>query len=150
MQNDGIYALLFAAINAAVLPAWALLLFVPRWDWTQRLVTAVAVPLLAAVYVALLLFALTTGGGAEGVDFTTMEGVAAIFSHPLGVVTGWAHYLAFDLFVGAWIARDAQGFHLPHILVVPCLLLTFVAGPAGLLLYLVIRAVRGRPAKTAL
>ena len=56
------------------------------------------------------------------------------------LVAGWIHYLAFDLFIGAWEVRDAQANRVPHLLVVPCLLLTFMLGPAGLLLYLVLRA----------
>lgn len=133
------YETIFGLVNAAVLPAWALLVLAPRWRWTQPLAVWVTIPLLAAVYVALVAYALVTGGGAQDVDFTTLEGVAAIFSHPLGVVAGWTHYLAFDLFVGAWVERDARRRGVPRWQVVPCLLLCFVAGPAGLLLYLVTR-----------
>lgn len=61
---------------------------------------------------------------------------------------GWTHYLAFDLFIGGWEVRDARQRGIPHLLVVPVLVLTFLVGPAGLLLYLAIRLVggRGRPA----
>lgn len=136
------YDTIFALINTAVLPAWALLLLAPRWRWTQAIAHSVTVPLLAGVYVVLIAFALATDSGAQGADFTTLEGVAAISSHPLGVVAGWAHYLAFDLFVGGWVGRDARRARLPHWQVVPCLVLCFVAGPAGLFAYLVLRRVR--------
>ena len=72
-------------------------------------------------------------------DFTTIEGIAAIFTHPFGVLTAWVHYLVFDLFVGMWEARDARRRNMPHWIVVPCLLLTFMAGPFGLLLYFIAR-----------
>ena len=75
-------------------------------------------------------------------DFTTTEGVAAIFDHPLGIVAGWTHYLAFDLFAGAWVARDGRRLGLGRLALAPCLILCFVAGPAGLLLYLAIRRAR--------
>ena len=52
---------------------------------------------------------------------------------------GWIHYLAFDLFIGSWEVRDSQRHDIHHLLVVPCLILTFWAGPAGLLVYLLIR-----------
>ena len=54
---------------------------------------------------------------------------------------GWIHYLAFDLFVGAWEVRDAQARGIHHLLVIPCLFLTLMAGPGGLLLYWAIRIV---------
>ena len=53
--------------------------------------------------------------------------------------TGWTHYLAFDLFIGGWEVRDAQSRGISHLLVVPALVLTFLFGPAGLLLYLAVR-----------
>ena len=138
------YGLVFGLINLAVLPAWAALVFLPRWRGTQTLAHLVTTTLLAAVYVGLIGYSLVTGEGAEGVDFTSLEGVAAIFSHPLGVCAGWAHYLAFDLFVGAWVGRSARASRLPHWLTVPCLALCFVAGPAGLLLYRILVWTRRR------
>jgi ABA4-like protein len=58
------------------------------------------------------------------------------------LLAGWTHYLAFDLFIGGWEVRDAQARGIPHLLVVPALVLTFLFGPAGLLLYLAIRSWR--------
>lgn len=55
------------------------------------------------------------------------------------LLAGWVHYLAFDLFIGSWEVRDAQRHGLSHLLVVPCLALTFLFGPVGLLLYLGLR-----------
>lgn len=67
-----------------------------------------------------------------------------LFEDPYLLLAGWVHYLAFDLFIGSWEVRDAQRLRLPRLLVVPCLLLTFLFGPAGLLLYFTIRWVRTR------
>jgi hypothetical protein len=63
-----------------------------------------------------------------------------LFATPLPAFVGWVHYLVFDLFVGAWEARDAQRHGVPHAVLVPCLALTLMLGPAGLLLYLGLRA----------
>ena len=52
---------------------------------------------------------------------------------------GWIHYLVFDLFVGAWIGRDAIRRAIPHWMVVPCLVVTLFIGPVGLLLYFLVR-----------
>ena len=69
--------------------------------------------------------------------------VMAIFDQPQTVVAAWLHYLIFDLFVGAWEVRDAARRGVPHLWVAPCLLLTFLFGPLGLLAYLSLRAIRG-------
>jgi hypothetical protein len=57
------------------------------------------------------------------------------------LLAGWIHYLAFDLFLGAWQARQAQRLGISHFLVVPCLLLTFLFGPIGLPVFWAIRSV---------
>jgi len=76
--------------------------------------------------------------GADG-GFSSLAEVARLFENPSLLLAGWVHYLAFDLFIGAWEVRDARRLGIPHLLVVPCLVLTFMLGPVGLLLYLGLR-----------
>jgi hypothetical protein len=128
---------LFSLLNPSTFPAWALLLFAPRWKWTLPIVRFVMIPALAVVYVAILL---TKWGEGEG-DFMSLAGVMSLFDAPYGVVAGWVHYLAFDLFVGAWIVEDALKRGAPAWLRVAPLPLTLMLGPAGLLLYLTGRSV---------
>jgi hypothetical protein len=45
------------------------------------------------------------------------------------------HYLAFDLFVGSWEVRDSQRRRMPHLFIIPSLVLTFLLGPVGFLTY---------------
>lgn len=129
-------AQLFGFTNAVVLPAWLMLIFLPRFRWT-RIVAAYAVPsALAVVYLVLLLIEpWPTGSG-----FSSIEQVERLFSSPWLLLAGWVHYLAFDLFVGAWEVRDATRLRIPHLLVVPCLILTFLIGPVGLALYFIVRS----------
>jgi hypothetical protein len=128
---------LFSLASTAVLPGWLLLVLVPRWRWTARLVTGVVLPaLLGVLYAAVIAI---HWGGAEG-GFSSLAEVKRLFESPWLLLAGWVHYLAFDLFVGAWEVRDAARLGLPHLLVIPCLLLTFLFGPIGLLLYLALRA----------
>ena len=128
---------LFKAANYAVIPFWLLLIVAPRWSWTQRLVHSPVVLLFLAPIYAYLLFGFAPAP--EGVEFSSLYGVMVGFSAPHIVVAGWIHYLIFDLFVGAWESRDAQRRGIPHLLVVPCLLVTLMVGPIGLLLYVLVR-----------
>jgi len=126
------YDALLQFINFSVLPAWALLILAPH---------SMLYPLvLGGIYIGCFI-AVFMGEGASGGSFTSIEGIRALFSSDVGIVIGWAHYLVFDLFVGAWEARDAQRRGFNHWLLIPCLLLTFMAGPVGLVLYFVLRVV---------
>jgi hypothetical protein len=87
--------------------------------------------LLAIVYTALI--AINFFGSPGG--FSSLPDVALLFSNPWLLLAGWTHYLAFDLLVGTWEARDARDRGVSHLLLVPCLVLTFLFGPAGWLLY---------------
>ena len=141
---------LFNAANLLAMLCWAVLVLAPRGDISRALVFYCGTGLLCLAYAVLLVLLLTgsvvAGGGAGGADFTTIEGVRNIFLSDGGVTVGWIHYLAFDLFVGMWIARDADGKGFSQILQAPVLLLTFVAGPFGLLVWLIIREPAARRA----
>lgn len=129
--------ILFKAANYAVLPFWLLLIVAPRWSWTQRLVHGPVVLLLLTPIYAYMLFGYAAAP--EGVNFNSLYGVMIGFSTPSIVVAGWIHYLIFDLFVGAWEARDAWRRGVPHWLLIPCLLATLMVGPVGLTLYVIVR-----------
>lgn len=132
---------LFSIAGTLVLPGWLLLAFLPRWRWSAQLIAPVVIPaLLGSLYVVLVLLHLRgTDGG-----FGSLAEVAKLFQDPPVLLAGWVHYLAFDLFVGSWEVRDAQRLGIHHGLVLPCLVLTFLLGPAGLLLYLAVRATKRR------
>ena len=139
--------LLFALSSAAVLPAWLLLIFAPSWSWTTRIAHSIWIPaLLAVLYLVVLL---TSGPPPEGGSFFTLQGLVIFFSRPQLVLLGWIHFLAFDLFVGAWEARDAKRNEIPHAWLVPCLLCTYMLGPVGLLLYFGVRGTLRRTAGLA-
>lgn len=138
------YDLLFSLINASVMPAWALLILAPKWSVTDKIVHSMFYPLLlGGVYIVGMVLAYM-GHGAEGGSFTSIEGVRTLFSADVGMVIGWTHFLVFDLFVGAWEARDARLRGFNHWMLIPCLLLTFMLGPIGLFLYVVLRKLTGK------
>ena len=133
---------LFSICNFAVLPGWLLLIVAPRWRWTQR-IAAVALPLaLAAVYLTLI----ATNFGRSSGGFSTLDQVSKLFQNPYLLLAGWIHYLAFDLFIGSWEVRDCDRLRIAHGFVVPCLLLTFLFGPVGLLTWFLIRTSMRRKA----
>jgi hypothetical protein len=136
------WALAFNVVNMLALIAWAALILLPRWPALLSGVLYLGVGLLCLIYASGLIGVVSgiipnpDGGGA---DFSTIAGVRAIFASDAGVTIGWTHYLAFDLFVGLWIARDADAKGISRLIQAPVLLATFVAGPLGLGLWLLAR-----------
>lgn len=129
---------IFRLVNFGIVPFWLLLAAAPRSRWTDRLVhSALPAALLVPVYAWMIFL---DEPGPQGASFFTLEGVMNIFTTPRTVIGCWIHYLVFDLFVGAWEARDGHRLGIPHLLVVPCLALTLAFGPVGLAAYLVLRA----------
>jgi hypothetical protein len=122
---------LFSAANLTAVAGWLLLIVAPRRRWAT-LTAGTVIPLaLAALYLVLLAahWGETRGG------FSSLPAVAELFSNHWLLLAGWIHYLAFDLFTGTWEVRDAIARGVPHWLVVPCLLLTFLFGPIGFMAY---------------
>ena len=131
---------IFSITNVAALGCWLLLIVFPGRKWVTHLVAGVAVPAaFAALYSVII--AIHFSGSAGG--FSSLPDVALLFSNPWMLLAGWIHYLAFDMLVGSWQARDSRERGIPHIFVVPCLILTFLLGPAGWLLYLGVRSGKG-------
>lgn len=132
---------LFGAVNLLAMIGWAALIFLPRWPALLSALLYLGVGLLCLIYAVCLVGVLAgfIPAGNEGADFTTIEGVRSIFASDVGVTIGWTHYLAFDLFVGIWIARDADAKGIMRLVQAPILLATFLAGPLGLIVWLIVR-----------
>ncbi len=126
----------FGITNTIAILSWLLLAVLPGRRWVTEAVTGTAIPIVFAIlYIGIVV---TTFGRAEG-SFSTLDGVATLFTNRWLLLAGWLHYLAFDLLVGTWEARDARERGVPHLLLVPCLFLTLMFGPAGRQAYLGVR-----------
>jgi hypothetical protein len=130
----------FNIANNGILVFWLLLIVAPHWRVTETLVQSVVVPVIIGLTYTWLIATVFFGGALpEGGNFSSLAGVMAFFTSPVAATAGWIHYLVFDLFVGAWQVRDAPRRGITHLAVIPCLVLTLLAGPVGLLLYLALR-----------
>jgi len=127
-----------ASVIAAV--GWLFLVVVPKRPLTLHFAGVFFPLLLALMY---LYFIAMHIRGAEG-GFGSLADVAALFQKRELLLAGWIHYLCFDLFIGAWEVRDSQRNGIPHLVVIPCLIMTFMLGPIGLLFYFAIRSAKLR------
>jgi hypothetical protein len=135
----GLFDVLFSLGNLVAVAGWLGLAVLPGRKIVVDGISGLLIPLLLAVAYSGLIGA--HWAGAEG-GFSSLAEVRSLFASDGLLVAGWLHYLAFDLFVGAWEVRIAQREAIPHLLVVPCLVLTFLFGPIGFLAFTIIRFAR--------
>ena len=144
------WAALFTVTNMLAIIGWLLLAAGPRQPLVHSAILYLGVALLCLTYA--VVFALVLSGavnpvrvaGAGPMGFSSIAGVRGLFASDGGVVIGWTHYLAFDLFTGLWIARDADHKQFGRLIQLPFLFATFMAGPVGLLAWLMVRERRAR------
>lgn len=130
---------LFDLANPVALFGWIALVAAPLAPRAVDLLAGWVLPGgLALAYTVLMLVHLADAPG----GFQSLADVQRLFTDPDVALAGWVHFLAFDLFIGAWIVRDARRQGVAHWMVLPILPFAFLLGPAGLLAYMVLRLVR--------
>ena len=145
---------LFSLTNTIAFAGWIALALLPRGPKVMAIVLYACVAMLCLAYAAMfiaLFGGLADAGrvaGAAPADLTdySVDGLRALFMSDGGIVLGWTHYLAFDLFVGLWIAKDADHKGFSRLAQLPFLFATLMAGPIGLLAWLIVRERRARRA----
>tara|TARA_B110000971_G_scaffold211148_1_gene239153 strand:+ start:424 stop:894 length:471 start_codon:yes stop_codon:yes gene_type:complete len=127
--------------NWGVIPFWLLLLFMPNHKITKFFCHSIITPLLLAVaYVFVARQIILEGNILEGFNlYLGLNDLNEMYSNESLRLVFWLHFLAVSLFVGSWIARDCQRHMVPKILSIPCIVITYLAGPVGIMLYWFIR-----------
>jgi hypothetical protein len=136
---------LFGICNLTAMAGWLALLASPFAPKLADRVSGLVIPALLAITYAGLVLAFWSGAAGS---FDSLPNVMLLFTKPEIALAGWIHYLAFDLFIGAWEVRTARAERIPFLIVVPCLALTFLFGPAGFLAFSALRAARAATLST--
>jgi hypothetical protein len=127
---------LFSLASTLALLGWILLLAFHRTMWIAKVLTGTFIAFFAVLYTWLVV----TNLGSFSMDsFNSLDSIAALFQSKAALLAGWIHYLAFDLFTGIYIVTDARKQGISFWVLLPCLFFTFMFGPFGLLLYLLLR-----------
>src|SRR6186713_1887702 len=131
---------IFQICSTIAMVGWVVLLIIsPFWSSVDKFLIGIIITLFAVIY-AWLIFQVFSPGDFE--KFGSLNGVMELFTDKTAVTAGWVHYLAFDLLTGIWIKKNALKYNIQHWILIPCLLLTFMLGPIGLLLYLLVRLIK--------
>lgn len=133
---------IFSACSSIAMIGWVILIIAsPLWQSFDKFIIGIVITLFAIAYTWLIAKGFSMG---DFQKFGSLDGIMELFTNRIAVTAGWVHYLAFDLFVGVWIKKNSIKYNISHALVIPCMLLTFMLGPIGLLLYLLIRFVASK------
>ena len=128
----------FSIAGAIAMPMWILMIFLPKWKVTRFLIDFKIIPIvLSLIYTVYITLALQTGGM---MDFGSLSSVMNLFTEEQAVLTGWVHYLAFDLVVGMWMLDQNKELKINSLLMAPCLFGTFMFGPVGFLLFVIFKS----------
>ncbi|MEH1058547.1 ABA4-like family protein [Micromonospora sp. CPCC 206171] len=138
-------ATLFTLTFALAAPFWALMLLLPRWSGTARIISSPLIVLPVLVSYALLVLP-ALADVLPAVTAPTLPGVRGLLGSADGAAAAWAHMVGFDLFVGRWAWLDARERGVPALVMAPVLVLTILLGPLGLAAHLAVRARWARPA----
>ena len=129
---------IFSLSSILVMPFWFLMIVLPHWRWTKRILSSLWVIAPAALlYIILILPQLGTVFG--DLMNPTLAAISALLGTPAGATAGWVHFLAFDLFVGRWVYLDSRKLGISAWLMAPILFFTLMLGPLGFMLYLLVR-----------
>lgn len=132
----------FSASFLLVLPFWFLMIILPTWRFTERVMRSPwTVAPAALLYAGLVLPRLPEVLGT--VANPDLGGVSALLGSPAGATIGWVHFLAFDLFVARWAYLDSRERGVNPFVMAPVLFLVLMLGPIGFLAYLVVRQTLG-------
>ena len=134
-------AAVFSTSFLLVAPFWLLMIVVPTWHVTERVMVSRLVALPAALLYVVLLLPQATAVAA-GVLSPSLAEISTLLATDLGATLAWAHFLAFDLFVGRWIYIDARQRDMSPFLVSPLLILTLLFGPVGFVGYSLLKAIK--------
>ena len=135
------YQNIYLIANWGILPFWLMLIIIPNHSVTNFFVQSIVVPLLLAVAYGFVAYDIFLNGNIlDSFElYTGLNGLYSMFSDESFLLIFWIHFLAISLFLGSWIVRDSQKFLVPKFFVIISLVMTYFAGPVGLLIYWFIR-----------
>jgi ABC-type uncharacterized transport system permease subunit len=132
--------IIFQCSSSLAMLGWLILLIAsPFWLKADKFIIGIIVTLFCVVYTWLISSSFLP---ADMKNFSSLDGVSTLFQNKKLLTAGWVHYLAFDLLAGCWIKRNSLRYGINHWMIIPSLLLTFMLGPVGVLLYLLVRWVK--------
>ena len=133
---------IYLCTNFAILPFWLMLIIIPNSKFTQFFVNSIILPLiLSTAYIYIIYQAILMDEPIFDVFklYVSLDNLYILFATESFLLVFWLHFLALNLFLGSWISRDGIKYNIPRNLIFAPLILVYLTGPLGLVLYWIIR-----------
>ena len=143
-QNYLTFENIYLWANFGVLPFWLLLIILPNSKVTQFFVNSILIPLiLGAIYVYVLYQAFLLDDPVFDILklYLNLDNLYTVFATESFLLVFWIHFLALNLFLGSWLSRDAFKHNIPRKLAAIPLVIVYLTGPLGLVLYWLFRTI---------
>jgi len=141
-QNFLTYENIYLWANISILPIWLTLIFAPNSSFTKFFFNSIILPLiLSAIYIYIIYQMILLDEAILNVFkiYLSLDNLYTLFSSESFLLIFWLHFLTLNLFLGSWISRDGAKYNIPRRLVSIPLILVYLTGPIGLVLYWLIR-----------
>ena len=134
--------MLYYWVNLGVLPFWFILIFFPQTHLSKYFVTSVfPILILSSAYVFIIYKSFLNSYDFIGNFnlYLNLNSLSELFKDQTFLLMFWVHFISINLFTGGWIVKDSQRLSINKILLIIPLIVTYLIGPLGLLLYWLIR-----------
>mgnify|MGYP001218446445 FL=1 len=134
--------ILYFWINLGVLPFWLILIFFPQSNLSRYFVTSIFPILLLSIAYIFMIYKsyLSSYEFLTNFDlYLNISNLSNLFSNETFLILFWIHFISINLFTGGWIVKDSQKFGINKIILFLPLIITYLIGPLGLLIYWLIR-----------
>ena len=134
--------ILYYWVNFGVLPFWLILIFFPQSNLCRYFVTSIfPILLLSGAYIFMLYKSyLSSYEFLTNFDlYLSISNLSNLFSNETFLMLFWIHFVSINLFTGGWIVKDSQKFGINKITLFLPLLITYLIGPLGILVYWIVR-----------
>jgi hypothetical protein len=137
---------LYTYASVLIFIPWLMMMFAPNRRYTEPVAfIAATLLLLAGTFYTFQFIKIGSNAG----DFQSIIGIFNFFRNKEMLMSGWFNYLSICLLAGIWQNHDSTVQKIPHIWVLPCLFITMISGPFGILIYCLIRWVQTKQKKTS-
>ena len=136
--------MIYLWLNLGVLPFWFILLFFPNSKICGLFVTSIVPYLIfGSIYIYLIYYFYISDYNFI-LNFNLYLGLdelKILFSNNSFLLIFWVHFVAINLFCGAWIVNDSKKLIISKVIIFLPLILTYFIGPVGIFFYWLIRIV---------
>ena len=133
---------IFLWLNISVLPFWIVLIFFPGSKICKILTVSIFPLFIFSLIYSYLIYDFFNKDYNFLGNFSLylgLDNLLNLLSNTSFTILFWIHFLAINLFCGAWVVNDSEKYFIPKFLIFFPLIFIYFIGPLGLFMYWIIK-----------